>query len=265
MNTDTLPLIGFGTWDVRGNRGKEIIKDALTVGYRLIDTAEMYGNEEIVGAAVRESGIARDAVFVTDKISHKCNSVTETKRAVQDALKKMGLDYLDLMLIHEPYSTYEAMYQGLCEAMREGLVTHIGISNFNESQLSALLRTPEVKPFVNQIESHVYYPQLVFEEKLRLQGIRMQSWGPFTERRRDIFRERILMEIADKHNKTAGQVALRYLVQNGIHVIPKSSRRSRMEENLAIFDFELDREDLNLIGELDEHRSLFGWYRGQWM
>ena len=260
-----LPDVGFGTWDVRGDHGKEILKEALAVGYRLIDTAEMYENEDIVGTAVKESGIPRDQIFVTSKISHKCKSAADTKRAVQEALKRMRLDYVDLMLIHEPYSTYGAMYQGLQDAMQEGLVEHIGVSNFNEQQLVSLLKIADEKPAVNQIESHIYYPQLAFSGKLREQGIQMQSWAPFTEGRRDVFHETILLDIGEKHGKSVGQIALRYLVQNGICVIPKSSERNRMEENLDVFDFELDREDIELIQHLDGKRSLFGWYTGQWM
>ena len=265
MFEGNLPVLGFGTWDIRGDWGRKIIKEALSVGYRLIDTAEMYANEDIVGAAIRESGIPRDKIFVTSKISHKCKTATDTKEAVKDALKRMGIDYVDLMLIHEPYSSYKAMYQGLQDAMQEGLVRHIGVSNFDEHQLSALIKSSDVMPAVDQIESHVYFPQLAFSQKLAAKGIQMQSWGPFTEGRKDIFHEEILLEIGEKYHKQAGQVALRYLIQNHICVIPKTSNRSRMEENWNIFDFELDSEDLNHIEKLDEKQSLFGWYTGQWM
>lgn len=259
-NKATLPQIGFGTWDVRGSIGKKVLLEALSVGYRLIDTAEMYGNEDIAGAAVRESGIDREEIFVTSKISHECRTARETVEAVKESLRKMGLDYLELMLIHEPYGSYEVMYEGLEEALSKGLVRHIGVSNFNEGLLATLLESAHIRPFVNQIESHVYYPQLDFAKKMKEKGIQMQSWGPFTEGRRDIFHEKILLEIGEEHNKTAGQIALRYLTQNGICVIPKSSKRSRMEENLNIFDFELTEEDMKKIAALDEGESLFGWY-----
>ena len=263
--TVKIPVIGYGTWDVRGNQGKEAIKEALSVGYRLIDTAQMYGNEEIVGQAIRESEIARDQIFVTTKISHSCRTAEETRKSIHSSLKKLGLEYVDLLLIHEPYRTYREMYHGLELELENGTAKSIGVSNFNKKQMEALLETAEVMPAINQVESHVYYPQLEFQKTLQETGIRMQSWGPFTEGRRDIFREKVLVEIGEKHGKSSAQIALKFLVQNDICVIPKSIHKNRMEENLNIFDFSLDEKDMQRIKGLDGGHSLFGWYNGQWM
>lgn len=255
-----IPMVGFGTWDVRGKEGVSCIRQAIDLGYRLIDTAIMYGNEKEVGQAVRSSGADRSELFVTDKINSPYASYEKTRKAVDHCLAETGLDYIDLILIHEPYGAYKEMYRALEEAYEAGKVRAIGISNINRRLYDALLKECRIQPVLNQVECHVYYPQLTYQKYLQDHGTVMQSWAPFTEGRRKIFDEPILKEIASAHGKTSAQIALKYLVQNGIPVIPKSSKASRMKENLDLFDFELSQSELSSIQKLDGGNSLFGWY-----
>ncbi|MCH4096637.1 MAG: aldo/keto reductase [Acidaminococcus provencensis] len=255
-----LPAVGFGTWDVRGEAGKQVILTALEVGYRLIDTAQMYGNEEIVGQAVRESGLARKDVFITTKLYRPSCSYQKAKEGIAKSLEALQTDYLDLLLIHEPYEQALEMYEALKEAYAAGKVRAIGISNFEPKDYDRFLKQCGLVPAVNQVEAHVYYPQLELKAQLDRQGTQMQSWGPFTEGRRNIFAQPLLNQIGAKYGKTAGQTALRYLLQNGIAVIPKSVHRERMEENLHCLDFQLTPEDMAQLSTLNEGRSLFGWY-----
>ena len=219
----------------------------------------MYENEEAVGQAVRESGLAREEVFLTTKLYSPSAGYEKAKRDIDDSLRALGTDYVDLLLIHEPYAQAPEMYHALEEAYRAGKARAIGVSNFSWAEVERLCGRCEVTPAVNQVESHVYCARLGLQKQLAARGIRMQSWAPFTEGRRNLFAEPVLNEIGVRHGRTAAQTALRYLVQNGIGVIPKSSHRARMEENLALFDFALTAEEMTQIGQLDEGRSLFGW------
>lgn len=255
-----MPVLGFGTWDIRGQAGKTAIRQALELGYRLIDTAQMYQNEEIVGQAVRESGIPRREIFLTSKLNRACNSYQKAKAGIERSLSQLQTDYLDLLLIHEPYEEATEMYRAMEEAYRQGKLKAIGISNFNGTEYKHLLQECTVVPAVNQVESHVYYPHLDLKAVLERSGTKMQSWAPFTEGRRQIFAEPVLCEIGHKYGKTAAQVALRYLIQNGVGVIPKSIHADRMQQNLSVFDFALDQEDLRRVQALNGGRSLFGWY-----
>lgn len=255
-----LPAVGFGTWDVRGEKGEQCILDALELGYRLIDTARMYDNEEIVGKAVRASGLPRQDVFLTTKLYRPSASYQKAKAGIEKSLHELQTDYIDLLLIHEPYENALEMYEALKEAYQAGKIRAIGVSNFDARKYQTFIRSCGVVPAVNQVESHVYYPQLTLKKLLDSHGTQMQSWASFTEGRRNIFAEPLLNQIGAKYGKTAGQVALRYLTQNGIAVIPKSVHRERMEENLHSLDFTLAQEDLERISSLNEGRSLFGWY-----
>ncbi len=255
-----LPMVGFGTWDIRGEVGKRCILEALELGYRLIDTAQMYNNEDIVGKAVKESGFARDEIFITTKIYRPNTDYKRAKDGIERSLNKLQTDYIDLLLIHEPYDSALEMYEAFKEAYQEGKLRAIGISNFDIRKYKTFVKSCGIIPAVNQVESHVYYPQLDLKAVLESQGTLMQSWASFTEGRRNIFAEPILNEIGAKYGKTSGQIALRYLLENGIAVIPKSVHRERMEENIDVFDFELTSEDMEKIGRLNEKRSLFGWY-----
>lgn len=255
-----LPMVGFGTWDVRGEAGKQAILTALELGYRLIDTAQMYDNEEIVGKAVRESGLARQEIFITTKLYRPSSSYKKAKVGIEKSLLALQTDYIDLLLIHEPYENALEMYEALKEAYEAGIVRAIGISNFGAEEYDRFLKYCGIVPTVNQVESHVYFPQLGLKEQLAHHGTQMQSWASFTEGRRNIFAEPLLNQIGAKYGKIAGQVALRYLTQNGIAVIPKSTHRERMEQNLHSLDFILSQVDLEQLSSLNEGRSLFGWY-----
>lgn len=255
-----MPMVGFGTWDVRGETGKKAILTALELGYRLIDTAQMYDNEDIVGQAVRESGLARQEVFITTKLYRSSTSYRKAKAGIENSLQALQTDYIDLLLIHEPYETALEMYEALKEAYAAGTVRAIGISNFGQEKYERFLQRCGIVPAVNQVESHVYYPQLTLKAALLRHGTHMQSWASFTEGRRNIFAEPLLIQIGEKYGKTAGQVALRFLTQNGIAVIPKSVHRERMAQNLHSLDFMLDQKDMEQLERLNEGRSLFGWY-----
>ena len=255
-----LPVIGFGTWDVRGEAGKKAILAALELGYRLIDTAQMYDNEDIVGKAVRESGLTRQEVFITTKLYRSSASYQKARTGIEKSLNELQTDYIDLLLIHEPYENALEMYDALKEAYEAGTVRAIGISNFGQKEYDRFLALCGVVPAVDQVESHIYYPQLELKEQLIRPGTQLQSWASFTEGRRNIFAEPLLNQIGAKYGKTAGQVALRYLAQNGIAVIPKSVHRERMEQNLHSLDFALTQDDITKISRLNEGRSLFGWY-----
>lgn len=255
-----MPMVGFGTWDVRGDQGQRAILDALELGYRLIDTAQMYDNEQIVGKALRESGLAREEVFLTTKLYRPSTSYQKAKAGIEQSLQELQTDYIDLLLIHEPYENALEMYQAYQEAYHAGTVRAIGISNFNVSHYQQFIQSCEVIPAVNQVESHVYYPQLSLKEVLNAHGTQMQSWASFTEGRKNIFAEPLLNRIGQRYGKSAAQVALRYLVQNGISVIPKSVHKERMAENLNLFDFRLSSDEIADIHQLNQNRSLFGWY-----
>ena len=261
----SMPMLGYGTWDVRGKEGKRALLEAIDCGYRLIDTAQMYENEEIVGQAVRESGLPRGDFFLTTKLYRPSQSYEKAKRDLAISLERLQTDYVDLLLIHEPYRQAPEMYEALKEAYAAGAVRAIGVSNFNRRQYETFLQSCGVIPAVNQVESHVYYSQLKLKEFLAKHGTVMQSWGAFTEGQRPIFNDAVLRQVAERHGKTAGQIALGYLLRQGIPVIPKSSHRERMEENMDVFDFTLGEEDRKEIAALDEGRSLFNWYCGDWV
>lgn len=259
-NEVEMPMLGLGTWDIRGPAGERAILEALELGYRLIDTAQMYENEEIVGRAVRKSGLARREIFITSKLCRPSASYQGAKEGIERSLDALRTDYIDLMLIHEPYEAAPEMYEAFREAYRDKKVRAIGVSNFEPRDYEQFLRVCEVVPAVDQVESHVYYPQLELKELLTRNGTQMQSWASFTEGRMDIFSEPVLKTIGSRHGKTAAQTALRYLVQNGIAVIPKSVHRERMRENMEIWDFALSEDEMREIRVLDTGRSLFGWY-----
>lgn len=253
-------MIGFGTWDIRGEAGKQSILTALDLGYRLIDTAQMYENEYIVGCAVKESGIPREELFLTTKIYRPRTTYQKAKSGIEQSLNELQTDYIDLLLIHEPYKSAPEMYEAFKEALRDGKVRAIGISNFDAEKYKEFVRSCEIIPAVNQVESHVYFPQLELKNLLNSYGTQMQSWASFTEGRKNIFAEPVLKEIGARHGKTSGQIALRYLIQNGIAVIPKSVHRERMAENLAVLDFALTPSEISAISRLNGNSSLFGWY-----
>ena len=259
-NGAPMPMVGLGTWQLRGQAGERAILDALELGYRLLDTARMYENEDIVGSAVKKSGLPRREVFITTKLFTPSAGYRKAKEDIARSLEALQTDYIDLLLIHEPYEAAPAMYLAMEEACAAGLVRAVGLSNFSGEEYLRFLKHCRVTPAVDQVESHVYHPQLALKKLLEEKGTRMQAWASFTEGRRNIFAEPVLAEAGRRHGKTAAQTALRYLVENGIPVLPKSAHRERLRENLDIFDFSLTDEERRAIAALDEGRSLFGWF-----
>ena len=263
-NGDRMPKVGFGTWNVRGRAGVRTIIEALEEGYRLIDTAHMYANEREVGEALRKSGVPREDAFVTTKLDRPYAGHDKALAGCDHSLRELGIDHVDLLLIHEPYVQVRDMWRALVELREQGKARHIGVSNFQGRFLTDFLAWCDAEglpqPELDQIEAHVYWTQAQTRTVLEQRGISVQAWAPFTEGRRHIFTDSTLVGVGERHGKTLAQVALRYLLQLSVAVVPKSSHRQRMAENLDVFDFELDAEDMARIGQLDEGRSLFGWY-----
>ena len=254
-----MPMVGLGTWCLRGEEGTEAMLAALEEGYRLIDTARMYDNEEAVGRAVHRSGLARQEVFLTTKLFRPSAGYREAVRDIRLSLKALGTGYIDLLLIHEPYEAAPEMYRAMREARAAGAVRALGISNFSGEEYLRFLDVCGEAPAVDQVECHLYHPRLALKELLEARGTRMQAWAPFTQGRRALLDEPALAEVAARHGKTPAQAALRYLVEQGIAVIPKSARRARLRENLHIFDFSLTAGDRQLLAGLEGGGSLFGW------
>lgn len=258
-----MPLAGMGMWDSRGEECEKAVEDAIACGYRLIDTAIMYKNEREVGNAIqnamKHTGVSRKELFITSKLYNHCNSYEKAKAAIEESLETMQLDYMDLFLVHEPYEASLEMYRALCDAYEKGLVRAIGISNFNRRRLDLFLKECGIVPAVNQIESHVFYPQLELVNYMKEKGITAQAWGPLAQGQNNIFTHPVLTEIGSHHKKTASQIALRYLAQNNISVVPKTVKVKRMKENLDIFDFELTNDEMRQISTLNGNKTLSPW------
>lgn len=252
-----MPILGFGVYQVEPSETEKVVSEALQVGYRSIDTAAAYENEEAVGKAIQNSGIARDKLFITTKLWVQDTGYENTKKAFEKSLKKLRLDYLDLYLIHQPFGDYYGSWRAMEELHKDGRIKAIGVSNFHPDRLIDLILHNEVVPAVNQIETHPFNQQITTQRFLKENGVQIESWGPFAEGKNDIFNNQILKTIAKKYNKTTAQVILRWLTQRDVVIIPKSVNKKRMEENFSIFDFELTKEDMHEIQKLDEERSLF--------
>ena len=246
-----MPIIGYGVFQVSPDECERCVADALEVGYRMIDTAQAYQNEEGVGNAVRKSGIAREDIFLVSKIWMTNYGYLKAKESIDESLRKLGTDYLDLMLLHQPYCDRYGAWQALEEAYREGKLRAIGVSNFYPDHFIDFAANNEIKPMVNQIETHVFQQQQVSRKYMDELDIAHMAWGPLAEGKNGIFQNEILISIGQKYGKTGPQVALRYLMERGVIIIPKSSRKERMAENLNIFDFELSAEDMDAILKLD--------------
>lgn len=258
-NNVKMPLLGLGTWDLRGQECIDIVCTAIQSGYRLIDTAQMYDNEKEVGQGIIKSGISRSQLFITTKIYGKSHSYQKTKNAIQESLKNLQTDYIDLLLLHEPYVQEQEMYKAIQEAYYDGKVRAVGISNYDGKRLEEFMKRCTVIPAVNQVECHVYYQKWQFQKLLENYHITMQAWAPLAQAKENLNQESILLEIAKKYHKTAAQIALRFLIQRGISVIPKSRRKERLIENINIFDFELTNEEMKIIQELDRDDTFFAW------
>lgn len=253
-----MPVIGFGVYQVPdAEECENAVYEALMTGYRLIDTAAGYLNEEAVGCAIKRSGVPREELFITTKLWVQDAGYESAKLAFAKSLKKLQLDYLDLYLIHQPFGDYYGAWRAMEELYREGKIKAIGVSNFLPDRLMDLIVHNEIVPAVNQIETHPFYQQTETTVFLKDQGVQHQSWAPFAEGRGNLFGNEVLTSIAEKHNKSVAQIVLRWLVQREVVVIPKSVRKERIVENFDIFDFELSADDMEQISTLDTRESLF--------
>ena len=252
-----IPQLGYGVYQVTPEECERCVSDALSVGYRMIDTAQAYHNEEGVGNAVKKSGIARDEVFIVSKIWISNYGYEKAKASIDESLRKLQTEYIDLMLLHQPFCDRYGAYRALEEAYREGKLRAIGVSNFYPEHLIDLASNVEVKPMVNQVETHVFDQQVEAQKYMDELDCRIMSWGPLAEGRNGFFTNELLGEIGKKYGKSIPQVALRWLLQRGVIIIPKSTHKERMAENLNLFDFELTPEDMAQIQILDTGKSLF--------
>jgi diketogulonate reductase-like aldo/keto reductase len=253
-----MPILGFGVFQVKDlDECERSVRNAIEVGYRLIDTAQSYGNEEAVGKAIKSSGVPREELFITTKVWIQSNGYEGTKRAFENSLKRLQLDYIDLYLIHQPLGDVYGEWRTMQDLYKEGKARAIGVSNFQPDRLIDLITHNEIVPAVDQIETHPFHQQSEVQKFLQENNVQIESWGPFAEGKNNIFHNELLFSIGKKYNKSIAQVILRWLTQRGIVAIPKSVRRERMEENFNIFDFELSEEDMGTIKTLDTKTTSF--------
>lgn len=252
-----MPVLGFGVYQVGETVCEQCVRDAIAAGYRSIDTASAYLNERAVGRAIRRSGVPREELFITTKLWVQDAGYENTKRAFAKSLERLQLDYLDLYLIHQPFGDVYGSWRAMEELYREGAVRAIGVSNFQPDRLVDLILHNEVVPAVNQVETHPFCQQAEAAAVMASEGVQIESWAPFAEGRNNLFGNGTLVSLAAKYRKSVAQVVLRWLIQRGVVVIPKSVRPERMAENIDVFDFHLAPEDMDLIATLDTRRSCF--------
>ena len=252
-----MPMLGYGVYQTPPEETERCVLDAIRVGYRSIDTAQAYGNEEGVGNALAKCGLPREEFFITTKVWMANAGYEKAKASIEESLKKLQVSYIDLLLIHQPFGDYYGTYRAMEEAYKEGKVRAIGVSNFYPDRYIDIHHFAEIKPAVNQVETHVFQQQKIAKEYLKKNGTQIESWGPFAEGKNDYFNNPVLKEIGASHGKSAAQVALRFLIQSGVVVIPKSIHVERMEENFNVFDFELTADEMSKVEELDGGESLF--------
>lgn len=252
-----MPQLGYGVYQTPPEETERCVLDAISVGYRSIDTAQAYNNEEGVGSAIQKCGLPREELFITTKIWISNAGYEKAKTSITDSLKKLKTDYIDLLLIHQPFNDYYGTYRAMEEAYKEGKARAIGVSNFYPDRFIDIANFCEVVPAVNQVETHLFQQQKTAKSVMQKYGTQIESWGPFAEGRNDYFNNPALNAVAARYGKTPAQTALRFLLQSGVVVIPKSTHRERMEENFNVFDFELDTEDMEKLEALDTARSLF--------
>lgn len=252
-----MPVLGFGVYQVEESVCEQCVSDAIAAGYRSIDTASAYMNERAVGRAIRRSGVPREELFVTTKLWVQDAGYESTRRAFAESLERLQLDYLDLYLIHQPFGDVYGSWRAMEELYREGKIRAIGVSNFQPDRLVDLILHNEVVPAVNQVETHPFCQQTEAAAVMAAEGVQIESWAPFAEGRNNLFGNEVLVSLAAKYRKSVAQVVLRWLIQRGVIVIPKSVRPERMAENIDVFDFCLAPEDMNLIATLDTERSCF--------
>lgn len=252
-----MPRLGLGTYQMSPGDCERSVAEALEAGYRLFDTASAYRTEEAVGKAVKQSGVPREQIFVTTKLWVSDAGYEKAKTAFNRSMERLGLEYLDLYLIHQPYNDVYGSWRAMEELHRAGRIKAIGVSNFHPDRVMDLILHNEVKPAVNQIETHVFYQQTAAQQFLVEQGVQMQGWAPFAEGRNNMFENEVLKKIGSKYEKSVAQVVLRWLTQRGVVAIPKSTRKARLLENIDVFDFQLSPEDLAEIAKLGTETSAF--------
>ncbi len=256
-NGVTMPVLGFGVYQIPADQTEQAVSDALAAGYRSLDTAAAYRNEEAVGRAIAASGIPRTELFVTTKLWIQDVGKGNAKRAFEASLKRLGLGYVDLYLIHQPFGDYYSSWREMQELNREGLAKAIGVSNFYPDRLVDLVAHNEVTPAVNQVETHPFNQRTADQAVMREHGVQIESWGPFAEGQNNIFSDPVLSETGAAHDKSVAQVVLRWLIQRDVIVIPKSVRPERMRENIDVFDFELTDDEMARIAAMDTRTTLF--------
>ncbi|MBD5520208.1 MAG: aldo/keto reductase [Lachnospiraceae bacterium] len=252
-----MPILGYGVYQTPPEETERCVLDAIRIGYRSIDTAQAYGNEEGVGNALAKCGLPREEFFITTKVWITNAGYEKAKASIEESLKKLQVSYIDLLLIHQPFGDYYGTYRAMEEAYKEGKVRAIGVSNFYPDRYIDINHFAEIKPAVNQVETHVFQQQKIAKEYMEKNGTQIESWGPFAEGKNDYFNNPVLKEIGAVHGKSTAQVALRFLIQSGVVVIPKSTHVERMEENFNVFDFELTADEMAKVEALDGGESLF--------
>lgn len=252
-----MPILGYGVYQVSPEECERCVSDAISAGYRLIDTAQAYGNEEGVGDAVRKSGLPRKELFIVTKVWISNAGYERARASIDESLRKLQTDYIDLLLIHQPFGDYYGTWRAMEEAYKAGKLRAIGVSNFYPDRFIDLAENNEIAPMVNQVETHVFNQQIEAQEIMQEYSTHIMSWGPFAEGRNNFFSNETLVAVGAKYGKSAAQVALRYLIQRGVIVIPKSVKKERMEQNIDVFDFVLSGEDMETIRRLDRAESLF--------
>lgn len=257
-----MPILGFGVYQIEDQvLCEQCVYDAIEAGYRSIDTAAAYGNEEAVGRAIKRSGVPREDLFITTKLWISDAGYDKAKKAFEASMKRLQLDYLDLYLIHQPFNDYYGAWRAMEELYKEGSIRSIGVSNFMPDRLVDLILHNEITPAVNQVETNPFYQQIEAEAFMQEKGVQIESWAPFAERKNNMFQNETLAAIASKYGKSIAQVVLRWLIQRNIVVIPKSIRKERIIENFNVFDFELTKEDMKKIAALDTNTSCFFSHR----
>ncbi len=252
-----MPVLGYGVYQVNPEECERCVSDALSVGYRMVDTAQAYANEEGVGNAVRKSGIPRNELFIVTKVWISNAGEKKAAASIEESLRKLQTDYIDLLLIHQPFSDYYGTWRAMEEAYKAGKLRAIGVSNFYPDRFIDLAEFSDIKPMVNQVETHVFDQQAEAQKIMKEYGTQIMSWGPFAEGRNNFFTNPVLKSIGEKYGKSVAQTALRFLIQRGVVVIPKSTHKERMIQNLDVFDFSLSPEEMETIGKLDTGKSLF--------
>jgi 2,5-diketo-D-gluconate reductase A len=252
-----MPILGYGVYQVTKEECERCVLDALSVGYRSLDTAQSYFNEEEVGSAIQKSGIPRKDIFLTTKVWIEHYGYEEAKASVLDSMQKLKTDYLDLVLLHQPFADYYGAYRALEDLYTEGKIRAIGISNFYADRMIDLASFTKIKPMVNQVETHPFNQQITAKEWMQKYNVQIEAWAPFGEGRGEMFSNPVLKTIADKYGKSVAQVILRWHIQRGVVVIPKSTHKERMAENFNVFDFALADEDMTQIAALDKKESAF--------